>query len=183
MNKKVFIPLPEGFEEIEFISIIDTLRRADIIVKSASITDDEYVKGGHDIIIKADTTFNKVDINEFDAISLPGGGWHLANPEKSKNIINAIKKMHADKKLVSAVCAAPIVLGEAGVLHCKYTCYPSYEKYIATGEYTDETDVVVSENIITSRGPATSILFALEIIKYLLGENKYIEVKDKLLVK
>lgn len=183
MSKKVLVPLPEGFEEIEFISIIDTLRRAGLIVVSASITDDEYVKGGHDIIIKADTTFNKVNIDEFDAVSLPGGGWHLANPKNSESIINVIKKMYADKKLVSAVCAAPIVLGEAGVLNCKYTCYPSYEKYIAIGEYTDKTDVVVSGNVITSKGPATAILFALEIIKYLLGENKYGEVKSALLVK
>ena len=180
MNKKILVPLSEGFEEIEFISIIDTLRRAGLIVVSASITDDEYVKGAHDIIIKADTTFDKVDIDEFDGISIPGGSIALKD---SKSVIDTIKKMYTAKKLVSAVCAAPIMLGEAGILNCKYTCYPSYEKYIATGEYTDETDVVVSENIITSRGPATSILFALEIIKYLLGENKYIEVKDKLLVK
>lgn len=172
MSKRILIPLAEGFEEIEAITIIDILRRANLEVITASLTDNLEVKGGHNITVKADTILDKVINEDFDAISLAGGMGGMNNLKNDKRIIEKIKKMYNDKKLVSAVCASPIVLGEAKVLNGKYTCYPSCEKSINMGEYQDKDLAVVDKNIITSKGPATSIIFALEILKYLTGSNE-----------
>lgn len=172
MSKRILVPLAEGFEEIEAITIIDILRRANLEVITASLTDNLEVKGGHNITVKADTILDKVINEDFDAISLAGGMGGMNNLKNDKRIIEKIKKMYNDKKLVSAVCASPIVLGEAKVLNGKYTCYPSCEKSINMGEYQDKDLAVVDKNIITSKGPATSIIFALEIVKYLTGSIK-----------
>lgn len=180
MSKRILVPLAEGFEEIEAINIIDVLRRANLEVITASLTNNLEVKGAHNIFIKANTILDKVINEDFDAISLAGGMGGMNNLKNDKRIIEKIQKMHKDKKLVSAVCASPIVLGEAKVLNGKYTCYPSLEKSINIGEYQDKDLVVRDENIITSKGPATSMLFALEIVKYLKGENE--ELSKALLV-
>ena len=172
MSKRILIPLAEGFEEIEAITIIDILRRATVEVITASLTDNLEVKGGHNITVKADIILDKVINEDFDAISLAGGMGGMNNLKNDKRIIEKIKKMYNDKKLVSAVCASPIVLGEAKVLNGKYTCYPSCEKSINMGEYQDKDLAVVNKNVITSKGPATSIIFALEIVKYLTGSNE-----------
>ena len=172
MSKRILVPLAEGFEEIEAITIIDILRRANLEVITASLTDNLDVKGGHNITVKADTILDKVINEDFDAISLAGGMGGMNNLKNDKRIIEKIKKMYNDKKLVSAVCASPIVLGEAEVLNGKYTCYPSCEKPINMGEYQDKDLAVVDKNVITSKGPATSIIFALEIVKYLTGSNE-----------
>ena len=172
MSKRILVPLAEGFEEIEAITIIDILRRANLEVITASLTDNLEVKGGHNITVKADTILDKVINEDFDAISLAGGIVGMNNLKNDKRIIEKIKKMYNDKKLVSAVCASPIVLGEAKVLNGKYTCYPSCEKSINMGEYQDKDLAVVNKNVITSKGPATSIIFALEIVKYLTGSNE-----------
>lgn len=172
MSKRILVPLAEGFEEIEAITIIDILRRANLEVITASLTDNLEVKGGHNITVKADTILDKVINEDFDAISLAGGMGGMNNLKNDKRIIEKIKKMYNDKKLVSAVCASPIVLGEAKVLNGKYTCYPSCEKSINMEEYQDKDLAVVDKNVITSKGPATSIIFALEIVKYLTGSNE-----------
>ena len=180
MSKKILVPLAEGFEEIEAITIIDILRRANLEVITASLTDNLEVKGGHNIIVKADTILDKVINEDFDAISLAGGMGGMNNLKNDKRIIEKIQKMYKDKKLVSAVCASPIVLGEAKVLNGKYTCFPSCEKLINMGEYIEKDLVVAYENVITSKGPATSMIFALEIVKYLTGKNE--ELSNALLM-
>lgn len=172
MSKKILVPLAEGFEEIEAITIIDLLRRANLEVITASLTDNLEVNGAHNIIVKADAILDKVICENFDAISLAGGMGGMNNLKNDKRIIEKIQKMYNDKKLVSAICASPIVLGEAKVLNGKYTCYPSCEKSINMGKYQNNDLVVVDENIITSKGPATSMIFALEIVKYLTGANE-----------
>ena len=172
MSKKVLVPLAEGVEEIEVITIIDILRRANIEVIVASLTDHLEVKGGHNIVIKADTTLEKIINYEFDAIALAGGYGGMNNLKSDIRIIDMLKNMYEDKKLVSAICASPIVLGEAEVIKGKYTCYPSCESSIKGGEYVEKDIVVCDGNVITSKGPATTIFFALEIVKYLNGSNE-----------
>lgn len=179
MSKKVLVPFIHGFEELEFVSIVDILRRAEIEVVTASVSNDLDVIGAHKIVIKADALLTDIDYKSFDAISLPGGNAELKNIAL---VLDIIKKMYEDKKLVSAVCAAPIVLGEAGVLNCNYTCYPSCEAAISIGNYIKDELVVTDKNIITSQGPATATLFALEIVKYLVGEEKSNEVRSALLL-
>ncbi|MEI0610713.1 DJ-1 family glyoxalase III [Brachyspira pilosicoli] len=180
MSKKVLVPLAEGFEEVEAVTIIDILRRANIEVVSASLTDNLDVKGSHGIILKADTILDKIINEDFDAISLPGGMGGMNNLKNDKRIISKLQKMYEDKRLVSAICASPIVLGEASVIKGKYTCYPSCESMVKGGEYVEKDLVVVNDNVITSKGPATTVFFALELVKYLLGSNE--EVSKGLLV-
>ena len=180
MSKKVLVPLAEGFEEVEAVTIIDVLRRANIEVISASLSSNLEVKGSHNIILKADTTLDKIINDDFDAIALPGGMGGMNNLKNDKRVISKLQKMYKNKKLVSAICASPIVLGEASVIKGKYTCYPSCESMVKGGEYVEKDLVVVNDNVITSKGPATTIFFALEIVKYLLGSNE--EVSNSLLI-
>jgi len=180
MSKRVLVPLAEGFEEIEAISIADVLRRANLEVVTASLSDNLEVKGAHDIKVKADVSLDKVINEDFDAISLAGGMGGMNNLKKDERVLSKIRKMYNDKKLVSAICASPIVLGEASVLNGKYTCYPGCESMIKGGEYSEKDLVVADENVITSKGPATGIIFALEIVKYLNGSNE--ELSKALLI-
>ena len=180
MSKKVLVPLADGVEEIEAVTIIDVLRRANIEVVTASLNDNLEVKGAHNILIKADTTLEKIMNYDFDAISLPGGYGGMNNLKSDMRVIEKIRSMYEDKKLVSAICASPIVLGEAGVINGKYTCYPSCESHIKKGEYIEKDIVVCDDNIITSKGPATTVFFALEIVKYLTGSNE--ELANALLI-
>ncbi|MEI0562329.1 DJ-1/PfpI family protein [Brachyspira pilosicoli] len=180
MSKKVLVPLAEGFEEVEAVTIIDILRRANIEVTTASLTDNLEVKGSHGIVLKADTILDKIINEDFDAIALPGGMGGMNNLKNDKRIISKLQKMYEAKKLVSAICASPIVLGEASVIKGKYTCYPSCEIMVKGGEYVEKDLVVINDNVITSKGPATTVFFALELVKYLLGNNE--EVSKGLLV-
>ncbi|WP_295161903.1 DJ-1 family glyoxalase III [uncultured Brachyspira sp.] len=180
MLKKVLVPLAEGVEEIEVITIIDVLRRADIEVVSASLNNDLEVKGSHNIVIKADTSLEKIINYDFDAIALAGGLGGMNNLKADIRVIEKIRSMYKEKKLVSAICASPIVLGEAGVIKGKYTCYPSCETSIKEGEYSEKDIVVCDDNVITSKGPATAIFFALELVKYLNGSNE--ELANALLI-
>lgn len=180
MMKKVLVPLAEGFEEIEAITIIDVLRRANIEVVTASLSDNLEVKGAHNIIVKADAPLEKIINYDFDAVALAGGMGGMNNLKSDMRIIEKIRNMYENKKLVSAICASPIVLGEAGVIKGKYTCYPSCESMVKGGEYIEKDLVVCTDNVITSKGPATTIFFALEIVKYLNGSNE--ELANSLLI-
>ncbi|TVL38179.1 4-methyl-5(B-hydroxyethyl)-thiazole monophosphate biosynthesis protein [Brachyspira hyodysenteriae] len=180
MSKKVLAPLAEGAEEIEAVTIIDVLRRADIEVVTASLTNNLEVKGYHNIFLKADTTLEKIMNYDFDAIALPGGMGGMNNLKADMRVLEILRNMYENKKLVSAICASPIVLGEAGVIKGKYTCYPSCEVHVKGGEYVEKDLVVCDDNIITSKGPATTVFFALEIVKYLNGSNE--ELSNALLI-
>lgn len=180
MSKKVLVPLAEGVEEIEVITIIDVLRRANIEAVAASLTDNLEVKGAHNIIIKADTSLDKILNYSFDGISLAGGFNGMNNLKSDMRIIEKLIDMFENKKLVSAICASPIVLGEAGILKGKYTCYPSCKTMVKGGEYSEKDLVVCTDNVITSKGPATAVFFALEIVKYLNGSNE--DLTNELLI-
>lgn len=181
MVKKVLVPLAEGYEEMEALTIVDVLRRSGIEVITVALTDNLLVQSSHDVFIKADSTIEKEKNNNFDAIVLPGGKVGMLNLKNDKRIIDVIQRMHKDKKLVAAVCASPVVLGDAGVLN-KYTCYPSMESEIKIGQYDEASLVVVDNNVITSKGPATTILFAFAIVQYLVGKEKAEEVKKAMLL-
>jgi len=179
---KVLVPLAKGFEEIEAMSIIDVLNRAEIEVVVAGL-DELKVEGANTKLkVIVDTLLDDVDVDSLDMIVLPGGlpgAEYLAKSEKVKSIIKAL---HVKNKKVAAICAAPWALKEAGILEGKkHTNYPSFEKFTGVEGYIDNQDVVVDGNIITSRGPATAISFALEIVKILKGEKVYAQVKNGLL--
>jgi 4-methyl-5(b-hydroxyethyl)-thiazole monophosphate biosynthesis len=179
---KVLVPLAGGFEEIEAVCIIDVLRRADIEVIVASLDANLLVKGANGISVQADVEVKDVQTQTLDMIVLPGGWdgtYALADDE---NVQNILKEMDAKGKNIGAICAAPYALNKAGVLKQNYTCYPSVEKQIREDGYMgDKTMVVEDENVMTSRGPATAICFALQIVKKLKGEDVYNSLKSGLL--
>ncbi|CBG39781.1 DJ-1 family glyoxalase III [Helicobacter mustelae] len=183
--KRILVPLAEGFEEAEFIGIADVLKRAsldhpELEVITASLTDHLLVKGAHGIKIQAETSLSSIALDSLDAIALPGGFDGMNNLKNSPIIIKTIQELHAKKKLIAAICASPIVLNHAGVLRGDFTCYPGCEAEIP-GTRKNQA-IVVSQNIITSAGPGTAILFGLEIVRYLLGNEAYQSLYEGLLI-
>ena len=168
--KKVIVFLADGFEDCEAVATVDLLRRAGVDVKTASIMENRKVKSAHDIIVMADIMAQDADFAEADMIILPGGGGGTENLKKSELVRQQCLSFAKDK-MVAAICAAPTVLGELGILEGKKaTCYPGCEEGLKGAEYTQET-VTVDENIITGRAPGAAYAFGLELIKILEGEE------------
>jgi len=178
---KVLVPLAKGFEEIEAITIIDVLRRAEIEVIVASLDDNSLVKGANNITVQADLEIKDINSDELDMIVLPGGWDGTYALADDANVQTILKEMDAKGKDIGAICAAPFALNKAGVLKQNFTCYPSVEEQIREDGYTSSQKVVQDTNVMTSRGPATAICFALEIVKKLKGEEMYSMLKDGLL--
>jgi 4-methyl-5(b-hydroxyethyl)-thiazole monophosphate biosynthesis len=178
---KVLLPLAKGFEEVEAVSLIDVMRRGGIEVRVAYL-EDELVLGANGIIVKGEVPIDEVSADEFDMMVLPGGWdgtYALADDERVQNLL---REFDRKEKLVGAICAAPYALNRAGVLKDEYTCYPSVENEIGKDGYRDDKKVVISGNVMTSRGPGTALCFGLEIVKKLQGEENYKAVKEGMLL-
>lgn len=178
---KIIVPISNGFEEIEAITIIDVCRRADIEVVIAAVENLETI-GAHNIKIKTDCKIEDINSDDFDMIVLPGGlpnAFTLAENEKVQSLL---KEFKLKNKKIAAICAAPYALHKADVLNENFTCYPSFEKKIKLDGYHENDAVVIDSDVITSRGPGTAMAFALEIVNILCDEETYINVKDGLLV-
>jgi len=176
---RVIVPLAEGFEEIEAVTIIDILRRAGVEVQSAYLNDEfanNLVLGANGITIEADIPLNTAFADEYDMIILPGGWGGTNRFAENQTVQNLLKEFKAKERWIAAMCAAPYALHTAGVLSKKYTCYPSVEEQIRPEDRVDER-VVIDERVITSQGPATAICFALEIARVLAGEENFKSVK------
>jgi len=179
---KVLVIISTGFEEIEAITIIDVLRRAQIDVVIATINDILTV-GANAIVIQANQYLKDINPLDFDMIVLPGGAINTQNLASSTLVQNSLKTMKEKDKYIAAICAAPYALHTANVLNKNYTCYPSFEEKIREDGYQgNKKEVVIDKKIITSRGPATAMTFALELIKILQDEKKYEQIKNGLLV-
>ena len=179
---KVLIIISTGFEEIEAVSIIDILRRANIEVVIATIND-ILTLGANSIVIQANQYLKDIDISFFDMVVLPGGGLNTQNLASSVEVKKCLQTMKENDKYIAAICAAPYALHEAKVLNDKYTCYPSFEKKIDSATYDNQSEVVIDKKVITSQGPATAMQFSLELVKILTDEQTYLNVKNGLLVK
>lgn len=174
---KIFIPLADGFEELEAIAIIDLLRRAGITIDTIGVPT-TTVTGSHGIKLSADRKLNEIKPEEYDGIILPGGSRGVENLMKSSVIIEAIKKLNSRGKLIAAICAAPKILVKAGVLEKRRaTIYPGLERELP---YPREDRVVVDDNVITSQGPGTAVEFALKIVEILLGQSKAERLKREI---
>lgn len=179
---KVYVLLKEGFEEIEALTIVDYLRRAEIDVYLVSVEDQLEVMGAHRIRVKADMGFEDLDEKEIDLLFLPGGLPGATSLRDDKKVIDLIKNLDARGKGLAAICAAPIVLERAGLTKDrKVTSYPGFEEEIGSDKY-EEGLVVVDENIISSRGPATAVYLALELIGLLKGDRKKEEIRKDILL-
>ena len=179
---RVLVPLARGFEEIEAVSIIDVLRRADIEVLVASLNEESGVKGANGITVMSDINIKDIAVDELDMIVLPGGVEGTYALAEDANVIRILQEMDSEGKNIGAICAAPFALNKAGVLNHNYTCYPSFEEFIREDGYMGDKAMVVEDgNVMTSRGPATAICFALQIVKKLKGEETYLMFKGGLL--
>jgi len=176
----VLVPLFEGFEEIEAITIIDVLRRADIKVTTAGLTT-QMVMGAHAIAVIADQLLDEVKANEFDAIVLAGGAGTFRLREDSRIAAMLIAQAEANK-LIGAICAAPTVLSAAGLLKNKRaTSFPSVQSQMEVGEYLT-IPVVVDGNVVTSRGAGTAMAFALKLVAILCGEAISLKLASDMIV-
>jgi len=170
--KRILVFLADGFEEIEALTVVDVLRRANVHVDTCSL-DEKMVRGTHDIYVQADILINN-KLDSYDGIYLPGGMPGAKNLMEDTRVQKIIKEYYHTGKLVSAICAAPIALNRAGILKGKRgTSFPGFEDQLEYQEFVEEP-VVISDNIITSRGPATALLISFEILKF-LGYEKQVE--------
>ena len=177
----VYVHLADGFEEVEALTVVDLLRRADIETQTVSIMGKLAVKGSHDIKVVADIIFEDAVYSECEMIVLPGGMPGSANLDAHDGLREKIHSFNNQEKWLAAICAAPLVLGHAGVLKGKKaTCYPGFEKELDGAEALTDS-VVVDKNIITSRGAGTAMLFALKLIKELKGKELASKIAEKLL--
>jgi len=180
---KVILVLASGFEEVEAVSLIDVMRRGGIDVRVVHLaSESKLVTGANGIHIEADTSMRNIDIDEFDMIVLPGGFWGTYAMIEDEMLREVLKDFQEKTKYIGAICAAPLVLKEAGVLGKHYTCYPSVVNEIAQEGYQDDVAVVEDGYILTSRGPGTALCFGLEIVKKLVGEQSYEAVKEGMLL-
>lgn len=164
---KVYIFLANGFEEIEGLTVVDLLRRANINITMVSITGEQFITGSHQIIIKADALFENVDFNDADMLVLPGGMPGTKYLSGHEGLDQLLKQFHTKGKKISAICAAPSVLGSKGLLKGKYaTCYPGFEDALL-GAHIKNDAVVTDGNFTTSKGLGTAIDFSLALIKNL----------------
>ena len=179
---RVLVPLAQGCEELEAVTIIDLLRRAKIEVVTAGLND-EPVVASRDVRLIPDISIDDAIDQNFDMIVLPGGlpgAEHLDNDPRIKSLL---KKMANDEKYTAAICAAPKVLANAGILtNKKATSYPGFLENLDLPDTDLKTDpVVIDGNVITSRGPGTAMDFALALIETLSGKDKRDEVEKALL--
>jgi 4-methyl-5(b-hydroxyethyl)-thiazole monophosphate biosynthesis len=178
----VITVLASGFEETEAITFIDLLRRAGVSVTLLGL-DSPEVTGSHNITVVVDKLFAGFR-DPFDGIVLPGGmpgTKHLANCAR---LLDLIRETHKRGGLCAAICAAPIVLGKAGILAGrKATCYPGLEKKLTGAQLSEDVPVVRDRNVITSRGVGTAIPFALKLISYLVNPEASEKVKKSIVYK
>lgn len=180
MNKTALVPIAEGTEELEAVTIIDVLRRAGIEVTVASANEGEnlQITGAQGTAIVADKMLGQCAENSYDLIAVPGGlpgSEHLAEHQT----LDAMLRAQAEQgRLIGAICAAPaLVLSSKGLLRDRTaTCYPAFQQELEAKEVDSEARVVVDGNIVTSQGPGTALDFALQLVEQLCGVVKREEV-------
>ena len=176
----VFIHLAEGFEETEAVTVMDVLRRAGIEAAFVSVPGGEKdmtVSGAHGVKIKADMDFADADYEKCEMIVLPGGMTGTLNLNKHDGLCSRIREFARNDKWLCAICAAPMILASLSVLEDKKAViYPGLEKKLK-GARIYKTPVVKDGKVITGRSPGTAMLFSLEIVKALKGQDIMEKVK------
>lgn len=174
---RVCVFLAEGFEEIEGLTAVDILRRAGVETQTVSITEELMVTGSHGIPVKADMCLKDVDFENTEVLVLPGGMPGTRHLGACKTLTDRLVQSAREGKRVAAICAAPSVLGDLGILKGKKAvCYPGFEDRLAGAEVVFDR-VVTDGNVTTSRGMGTAIAFALELVRLLVSEEKALEIK------
>lgn len=161
-----YIFLADGFEEVEALTPLDLMRRAKIEVQTVGVGG-KYITGAHNITVKADLCVDEIDITGCDGVMLPGGMPGTDNLFSCKKVLECVKKCADEKKLVCAICAAPLILGRIGLLEGKTAvCFPGFENELK-GAKIGDVPCVTQENIITAKGAGVAVEFSRAIITYL----------------
>lgn len=175
---RVCVFLADGFEEIEGLTVVDILRRAGVDTEMVSVTEERMVMGSHKIPIQADVCFKDADFSGTELLVLPGGMPGTLNLGACKELTKLLVQFHESGKKVAAICAAPSVLGDLGILKGKKAaCYPGFESRLTGAEVVLDR-VAQDGNVTTSRGMGTAIPFALSLVAQLVSEEKALELKD-----
>jgi 4-methyl-5(b-hydroxyethyl)-thiazole monophosphate biosynthesis len=178
---RVLVPVANGVEDIETVTIIDVLRRAQAEVTVASVERDTTITCARGCKLIADTTLNEVKKDTFELIAVPGGSQGAAALGKNRALIEMLKQNRANRRWYAAICAAPaLVLAQNELLEGKRaTCYPSFKDQLP--RYID-APVVVDGHCITSQSAGTALAFALKLVELTMGEDKLRKVAEQLLV-
>lgn len=175
--------MADGFEEIEALTVVDLLRRANIEVTMVSISDSINLVGRSRITVAADAMWSEGITDDCDLLVLPGGQPGTTYLGQHKGLKAQLVKAAGNGKYIAAICAAPTVLANHGLLKgVKATCYPGLESVLKEGgaEVVTEKAVVKDGKIITSRGAGTAVQFALKLIDALLGDKVEDQIKDSI---
>jgi 4-methyl-5(b-hydroxyethyl)-thiazole monophosphate biosynthesis len=179
--KNVCIPLANGFEEIEAVTLIDVLRRAGFSVTTCGLNSLQ-VRGAHNVTVTADTMIDDALNGAWDLVVLPGGMPGATNLRDDARVGKLLEQTAKGDGYVGAICAAPIALARFGfVKGKKATSYPGFENQMPGAEYCEDR-VVCDGKVLTSRGPGTAMEFALAITELLAGRAKADELKKQMLV-
>jgi 4-methyl-5(b-hydroxyethyl)-thiazole monophosphate biosynthesis len=169
---KALVLLANGFEDIEAMTVIDVLRRGGVEVVTAAIGDSLDVMSAHNVSVKADALFSDVSGDSYEAIVLPGGGEGTDNLRRCEPLLERLRRQHDEGRLLCAICAAPVVLVDAGVADegRHLTCYPSM--MMELDRPYSNVPVVADGNVITGQAPGSAMLFALVVLQSLIGEAR-----------
>jgi len=178
--KKTAMLFAEGFEEVEALTVVDLLRRVGIVCDMISMGDGLGLRGSHDIRILADRLWEDADFADYDGLILPGGGKGTKRLSEDARVAELLRRFYAAGKLTAAICAAPTVLGAAGLLEGKRAvCYPGMEEGLC-GALVGLEPVAVDGSVITSRGLGTAIPFALALVEYLDSRERAEELARRI---
>lgn len=173
--------LADGFEEIEAITVIDVLRRAEVETTIVGV-DTDRPRGSHGIRVEADEPLQAAALRRFDLVVLPGGMPGATNLRDHALVQQLVKAQSDRNALVAAICAAPIALASAGVLHGrKATSFPGFAPQLGDVEYLEER-VVHDGHVVTSRSAGTAMEFALALVERLCGPEIATQVGQRMLV-
>ncbi len=176
----IYIFLADGFEDIEAIGTIDILRRCGLQVQILSVTGKRVVTSARGTIVKTDSLFRKNHLIHCDALILPGGLKGAETMNKNSVLRLAVSQQAHEGTLIAAICAAPMVLGTAGILKGRHaTIYPGMEEHIEGAIVHRDAYVVEHDNIITAAGPAATSLFAFAVARRLVSNVEIVDQVER----
>ena len=173
LEHNVALFLANGCETIEALTVADILFRAGIPCTKVSVTDTPVVVSSHKVTMVADTTIGHLDFDRFDMLVLPGGMPGTLNLKACTALTDQVVRFHKEGRMIAAICAAPSIFAELGILKgVRAACNPTVEDILtANGAVLIRENAVKEGNIITSRAMGTAIPFALAIVEHYKGKE------------
>ncbi len=179
---KGLILLADGFEETEALVTIDILRRAKIQIDMISMMSSVFVKGAHQILIEAESLIDSICYQDYDFLIIPGGSAVLKELKRKDIVYEMIKDFDKKEKVIAAICAAPMLIGEANCLkNRKYICFKGFENEMYGGEVLSNQNVVIDHHLITAKSMYYTIDFALTIIEKLLNKDIALKIQREIM--